>query len=195
MRYSYNALDEEILIFDTSSDNFNTLKTYFYKYLTKEEIENLQRYKEERDKIIHVISYSIPKITLAKKLNISPIEIEIVRKENERPYYKDYTNYFYSISHSGSFLGFVLSKNNVGLDIEQREKRSLNALKYVASEEEINECQNFDDKYELWTFKEAYSKLIGKGISKDLINIKNDNKTVKSQTLFINHLVITLVKF
>ena len=193
MQNTYDVLGEKIIVLDTINDNYDTLKKYLSKYLTDYELERIEKYKNNQDKINHIISYTLPKIELAKILNIEASNVIIERKENERPYYKDY-DYYYSISHSDHFVAFVLSKNNVALDIEHRQFKELKALNYVASAEEINECASEDDKLTLWTFKEAYSKYVGKGLGRYLIDISKDKIEEKTQTIYINHLVITLVK-
>ena len=193
MQNTYDILGEKIIVLDTINDNYDTLKKYLSKYLTDYELEVIEKYKNNQDKINHIISYTLPKIELAKILNIEASNVFIERTENERPYYKDY-DYYYSVSHSDHFVAFVLSKNNVGLDIEHRQFKKLKALSYVASDDEINECISEDDKLTLWTFKEAYSKYVGKGLGRYLIDISKDNIKENTQTIYINHLVITLVK-
>ena len=193
MQNTYDVLGEKIIVLDTINDNYDTLKKYLSKYLTDYELEVIEKYKNNQDKINHIISYTLPKIELAKILNIEASNVFIERTENERPYYKDY-DYYYSVSHSDHFVAFVLSKNNVGLDIEHRQFKKLKALSYVASDDEINECISEDDKLTLWTFKEAYSKYVGKGLGRYLIDISKDNIKENTQTIYINHLVITLVK-
>lgn len=189
----YNVLDSDILVYDTKNDNFELLKKYFYKYLTDEEILKIEKFQNSEDRILHLLSYSIPKIELAKLLNKQARDIVILREDNKRPVYKDY-DYNFSVSHSGTYLAFVLDKKNVGLDIEVRQKRDLKALEFVATKDEILEANDFDDKYELWTFKEAYSKYLGKGIGRYLQDFNKNNIDCLCQTIFINHLVITLVK-
>ncbi|MCR5787157.1 MAG: 4'-phosphopantetheinyl transferase superfamily protein [Acholeplasmatales bacterium] len=192
MENKYNILNEDIFVYDVRNDNYETLKKYFSRFLTINEINEIESYKLEQDKICRILSYSIPKIKLAKELNINPCDIVIIRDKNKRPLYKDY-NYYYSVSHTKNYLAFVLSKENVGLDIEERVLRDFKAISYVSSEEEYNECKEPDDYYTLWTFKEAYAKLKGTGITKELNNILT-YKYKNKQTIYINHLVITLVK-
>lgn len=194
MRFKYNILDEDLLIFDTSNDTFLTLKKYLFKFLSSLEQEKIESYKNDLDKVVHTISYVIPKIELAKVLDVDPLDIVITRQNNEKPYYRDYPMYHYSVSHSNSYVGFVLSKNNVGLDIEQRVNRDFKALRFVASDEEIKECTSSDDKYALWTFKEAYAKYKGKGLGKYLKDINQNDPNILTNTIYINHLVISLVK-
>lgn len=193
MQNKYQMLNEDIIVHDTSMDKYETLKTYFSKYLTNAEIESIEKYKNDIDRINHIISYTLPKIELAKLVNVRAEDIVIIREENKRPYFKDY-DYYYSISHDSHYVAFVISKNNVGLDIEERQFKDLKALSYVAYEDEIKECVNEDDKLSLWTFKEAYSKFSGLGIGKYLKDIKKDLIKEEVQTIYINHLVITLVK-
>jgi 4'-phosphopantetheinyl transferase len=194
MRNVYNILNEDIIVYSTKDDSYDVLKKYLISYLTSNEIDKIEKYKNESQRINEIISYTLPKIELAKRLKINAKDINIVRDINKRPCYKDYTNYHYSISHSGNYVAFVLSEKNVGLDIEERQFRDMKALEYVATESEINDCQDYDDKFALWTFKEAYSKYIGKGISRELKKISLNGIKEDVQTIYINHLVITLVK-
>lgn len=194
MRFKYNILDEDLLIFDTTNDTFLTLKKYLFKFLTLSEQEKIESYKNEVDRIVHTISFTIPKIELAKVLQVNPEDIVIIRNENEKPYFKDYPMYHFSVSHSNSYVGFVLSKNQIGLDIEQRVNRDFKALNFVASSKEIEECKENDDKYALWTFKEAYAKYCSKGIGKYLKDIHTSDSSIVTNTIYINHLVISLVK-
>lgn len=194
MRFKYNILGEDLLIFDTTNDTFLTLKKYLFKLLTLPEQEKIESYKNEVDRIVHTISFTIPKIELAKVVNANPEDIVIIRNENEKPYFKDYPMYHYSVSHSNSYVGFVLSKNQIGLDIEQRVNRDFKALNFVATKEEIEECKENDDKYALWTFKEAYAKYSSKGLGKYLKDIHTSDSTILTNTIYINHLVISLVK-
>lgn len=194
MRFKYNILGEDLLIFDTTNDTFLTLKKYLFKFLTLQEQEKIESYKNEVDRIVHTISFTIPKIELAKVLQVNPEDIVIIRNENEKPYFKDYPMYHYSVSHSNSYVGFVLSKNEIGLDIEQRVNRDFKALNFVASSKEIEECKENDDKYALWTFKEAYAKYCSKGIGKYLKDIHTFDSSIVTNTIYINHLVISLVK-
>ena len=194
MRFKYSILDEDLLIFDTTNDTFLTLKNYLFKFLTLPEQEKIESYKNEVARIVHTISFTIPKIELAKVLNVNPKDIVIIRNENEKPYFKDYPMYHYSVSHSNSYVGFVLSKNQIGLDIEQRVNRDFKALNFVSTSEEIEECKDNDDKYALWTFKEAYAKYCSKGLGKYLKDIHTSDSNIVTNTIYINHLVISLVK-
>jgi len=192
MENKYNILDTDIYVYDIRNDNYEVLRKYFLKYLNDDEINKIEKFKNDNDKIARILSYSLPKIKLAAILNVDPISINIKRIDNCRPYYTDY-NYYFSVSHTKNYVAFALSKENIGLDIEERVNRDFKALNYVADPNEISCCKENDDFYTLWTFKESYAKLKGTGITKDLKNIIMDNYKNK-QTIFINHLVITLCK-
>lgn len=78
---------------------------------------------------------------------------------NERPKLPDQ---FISISHCPKMGGFVISKEKVGLDLEQHQRLSLNSIRRVATESEI---ERFDDHHYplIWTIKESVFKC-GSGV-------------------------------
>ena len=92
----------------------------------------------------------------------------------------------FSISHSGDYVGCVLSDDPVGLDIEsskktifapEKEEKLYGMAKKCLSEAEWQSF-SLDKKIFLsyWTKKEAYSKCLGKGLAMDFSDIDTENK-------------------
>lgn len=82
-----------------------------------------------------------------------------------KPYYPDFN---YNISHSKNYICIAVSYDSVGIDIEEDRKVSPLIIKKVYHKKEIEDFNNIID---MWTFKEAYSKFIGKGITMDFTKI------------------------
>lgn len=92
-------------------------------------------------------------------------------------------NCFVSISHSGDMVAVCTSENPVGIDIEKiDDKRNLEKLsKRVFCGKELEAFKNNptpEQFYEIWTQKEAYSKIDGQGVNEimkgfDIFNLQD----------------------
>lgn len=102
-------------------------------------------------------------------------------------YKKPYLNLpvYFNISHSYDLVALVISKYEVGIDIEKVQTRKEKLADKIFSEEEMKEYQeNKSDSYLIkkWTEKEAYFKLLGTGLI--LNELKQDySRYVKSYKL------------
>lgn len=93
----------------------------------------------------------------------------IIRLENGKPVAE---NLFVSISHSGGKFAVCASQNPIGIDIEKIADRDFDSIVkriFGAKEKEYySKNKSADAFYEIWTRKEAYSKILGDGI-RDII--------------------------
>lgn len=74
----------------------------------------------------------------------------------------------FNISHSGQYVLFALSENEVGCDIQKTGYvKSTEMAKFIFCDEEIKLLKNSADKlkvfFDLWTKKESFLKCIGSG--------------------------------
>ena len=124
------------------------------------------------DKELH---NSIPIFTVSQVLAKlkEPIEVCYKYGENNKPYFKDCPWYF-NISHSKEYVLCVLSKQEVGVDIQYKRtffnERILHRF-FTEEEKELWEkCTSREERdtffYRMWTAKEALGKLTGEGIIK-----------------------------
>lgn len=105
----------------------------------------------------------------------SPIAIEYVYGENGKPAFRSMPWHF-NLSHSGEYVFLVVSGQEVGVDIQY--KRSFyneRILRRFFSKEEQTlweTCEKTKDReelfYRMWIRKEAYGKLTGDGILKNV---------------------------
>lgn len=101
-----------------------------------------------------------------------PISLEYTYGEIGKPYLKKYP-YYFNLSHSGEFLFCVISEEEVGVDIQRMKaledfriaKRFFGGTELQYLEESRSHKDKQERFYRLWTCKEAYGKLTGRGIT------------------------------
>jgi len=73
---------------------------------------------------------------------------------------------YWSLSHKPKYVAAVVSKDKIGIDIEEMKPRAESLFSHVASDEEwaLKE-KSWDTFFRYWTAKEAALKVIGIGIS------------------------------
>lgn len=106
-------------------------------------------------------------------------EFEIKVSDNGKPYSDDLEIEF-NISHSGRFVALAINNSAVGIDIEEFRKVNLKLAKRICNDNElkyifgympqVSDFDRNDDQlirrfFEIWTFKEAYFKYLGTGIT------------------------------
>ena len=89
---------------------------------------------------------------------------ELYKDENDVPCPVD--GNYWSVSHKSKYVAAVVSKERVGIDIEEIKPRSESIFDLVASEEEwrLGQDRSWDTFFRYWTAKEAPLKAMGVGI-------------------------------
>jgi 4'-phosphopantetheinyl transferase len=87
---------------------------------------------------------------------------------------------YWSLSHKPKYVAAVVSKDKVGIDIEEMKPRAESLFAHVASDEEWElKEKSWDNFFRYWTAKEAALKVIGIGISGlrtcRIISVPDDN--------------------
>ena len=90
-----------------------------------------------------------------------------------KPYFREYPQIHFNISHSGEYGACALSSVPCGLDIQEiRKIRSRRLLEHVLSEEEMKIVQSHENMERefcrFWTRKESFLKLSGEGITRPM---------------------------
>ncbi len=90
----------------------------------------------------------------------------IERGDKGKPFFPDFPDYHFNLSHSGPYVLCALSDlGPVGVDVERVRPHCARLPQYIMSGEET---AAFDGSWEeftrIWTLKEAYAKLLGRSI-------------------------------
>lgn len=101
-----------------------------------------------------------------------PLSFQIELSPQGKPFFANFADIFFNISHSQTGLAVAFSRNEIGFDIENihRHRNSLGIANRFFTKREIamlnNQNQaNSDIFLRIWTAKEAMLKLSGAGIS------------------------------
>ena len=130
-----------------------------------------------------LIGKILARILIMKHLSISNPEITISTTKYGKPYLNNIDKFFFNISHSGQAIACVASNRPIGIDIEYINNINIDIAKRFFSSAEahyIYSASTQEEKlirfYTIWTRKESYLKLIGKGLSLPLysFNVIND---------------------
>ena len=97
---------------------------------------------------------------------------EVCMNEFEKPFYKEYPEIHFSLSHSGVMAMCVISDRPVGCDVEKIRERDLDIAKrfFTSEEYDLIKSQKTDELqtkmfFRIWTLKESFVKCIGTGLS------------------------------
>lgn len=104
---------------------------------------------------------------LRDEAGVAPLP-EIARQTKGKPWFPQYPNLHFSVSHSQGLSLCALSREEVGCDIELVRARKEGFPAYALSGEELGwfegRGRRWEDFYTLWTLKEARAKCTGEGL-------------------------------
>lgn len=144
--------------------------------------------REFDKKITSKDSINLAKISIRDNFKIVNENLFIKRMESGKPYVDNKKDIFFNISHSNNVLVCVVDKFDIGIDIEKMLNRDFKSLSKVFCTDEEYGClcslsgvEQKKEFYKLWTVKESFSKLLGKGLK-----IKFSNIQVKDNFIVFN---------
>lgn len=99
--------------------------------------------------------------------------VEIVKTEKGKPYFKYIPDLFFSISHTDGLTVITVSDCEAGIDVEKIKKADLRVARRFLKEEIDYITEKDSDRrfFEVWTKKEAYLKCKGTGLSGGLNSV------------------------
>lgn len=123
---------------------------------------------------------------------------EFIYNQHGKPSIAGYPEIHFSISHCQRAIAVAVSDSPVGIDVESFRKADDALLHRTMNEEEIRMVEASDCRertfIELWTRKEAVFKLIGTGITDDILTVLSGNaETETSVNDALKYVVSTAV--
>ena len=94
-----------------------------------------------------------------KEIDVNASISSLCTKKSGKPYLRDF-DLNISLTHSGEYVGCVVSNKPVGIDIEEIREIRTAVISRVCSSEELEYLiqNNLSDFFTLWTLKESYIK-------------------------------------
>ncbi len=89
---------------------------------------------------------------------------EISFESSGKPYFKDYKQLHFNLSHSDIYLAVAFSDSPVGVDIEKHREINLKIAERYFTPNERKTVKNSRDFFYVWTRKEACLKKTGEGL-------------------------------
>lgn len=135
----------------------------FIPLITKDRQDKLKRLRGPKKRLECVVSGM-----LIRNYVFTNGKRQVLYNEFGKPYVKGGKHF--NISHSGDYVIIALSEKPVGVDIEMHKEHDymrLSQLTFHENEQRLIEKSNnrADDFFMLWTLKEAYMKLVGRGFN------------------------------
>jgi len=145
-------------------------------YNSHDEKQYVKRFKKNNDRVAHLLSRSYVRKFSAEILGIPPMPLSIATTSYGRPFLSDYKSELdFNISHSGNIVAITISNDGLtGIDIEKIQSIDFNEIN-IFTPEELNYIgldKDIDSRrfFLVWTAIEAYSKMLGMGLSEQLKN-------------------------
>lgn len=152
----------DALIFLVDLDNYDTFNT---SYLSRIELEYLERLQTSHFKKRYIVSRTILKHIICKVANErSASEISTYKNEFGKVCVLNHNELCICVSYTESLAALAISKVDVGIDIELARKLALKSTfknlctKISLMDETVSETALL----KIWTLKEAYSKFSNK---------------------------------
>lgn len=92
-----------------------------------------------------------------------------------KPYFSNYPQFHFSISHSGDYAVCAVSEKEVGVDIQEiRPVKTDIAKRFFTEDEKAWIAQDARHFFRIWSAKESYVKLTGRGMAEGLTTFTAD---------------------
>lgn len=137
------------------------------------------RYINELDKKRSLVAELLIKKAVMEKTGLKNVVIS--RNRYGKPYIKNIEGFNFNVSHSGDYVAIGVSEREIGIDIEKKDRIDYHIAERFFSKKEVQaifsclgEQERIDTFYQIWTLKESYVKVIGKGLSIPLSSFEFD---------------------
>ena len=131
----------------------------FYRYLSPESRERLERIKASRARALSLSAELLARVLICDELGVKNTSLEFARTDKGKPYLLNYPQLHFSLSHTEGMVVAAISDKSVGIDIEHRDRAiNENVLRRICSEQEASEICKGHSPIEIWTRKEALIK-------------------------------------
>jgi len=139
-------------------------------FVSEDKKERILKFRLQEDAHRTLFGDLLIRKTLIDQIHLTNNQIQFTENEFGKPHLKGHENIHFNIAHSGEWVFCALAKKPVGVDVEVIKPRNMDVAKRFFSEEELehlfskSESDQLSLFYKIWTLKESYIKMIGKGL-------------------------------
>lgn len=162
----------DILIVCFNQDLQRCEFSHLLSLITVEKRKRIEKYHSYIDAQRTLIGDILARYSICKCHNLKNADLNFCANEYGKPFLANMPNIKYNISHAGHYVACVISEGlSVGIDVEEIKPNDMKIAKRFFAKDEadylLNQPANLHTKifYQLWTMKESYIKMIGKGLS------------------------------
>ncbi len=152
-----------------------------------------QRVKQNADNML--VGAALVRHMIWEAFRIPLSQQHIVYGSYGKPYLRDYPNAHFNISHSGRYVVCAVADRPVGIDVQVIGTYRHDVAVRVCSEEQLVKIEASNDPAaeftKLWTQKEAYLKMLGRGITARIRELPTRDKT-QIQTSLMNDMALSV---
>jgi 4'-phosphopantetheinyl transferase len=150
--------------------------TPLHALLSTEEVSRMARYRQERDRLTHLLSRAVMRTVLASYLGCNAADIRFSANAHGKPILlvDGPLPLHFNLTHSRGAIALAVSRGReVGIDIEERHRpvEYLQLAQRFFSADEARHLQTLAPEqrreafFAIWTLKEAFVKGIGRGLT------------------------------
>lgn len=148
--------------------------TEFIQLITAEKKESLTNFLFKRDAERTLIAELLVRLVVIENFGIKNPDIQFGYGVFRKPFIIGLPDFHFNLSHSGDWVICAYGNEEIGIDVELINDKSESFIEYCFSNNEYqkyldsNESDRLLFFYKIWTLKESYLKLTGKGFYHDL---------------------------
>jgi 4'-phosphopantetheinyl transferase len=139
--------------------------------VSTERYQKIHRYKYDKEKVRSAITYLLLRIGLYHEFGYRGKPV-IFQKGNEKPKLESMNQIEFNLSHCNRAVACALSRNKVGVDVQEPVPYNSGLGVMTLSEAELKHVESSKNRdlefTKLWTRKESYGKYWGFGIAYNL---------------------------
>ena len=154
--------------------------------VAREKRTKIQNYRSFSDAQRSLLGDVLARYAVCTTYNLLNTNLQFSENEFGKPFLQSHQNIRHNISHAGNYVVCAVSEAmQIGIDVETITSTDIEIAERFFTSDEYNylqkqppELQN-DCFYKIWTMKESYIKMIGKGLSMPLnsFSVLNKNST------------------
>lgn len=179
-------LDTYIIKINRTLENNDFIR--LLSYVSEEKKKRISQFHLFEDAQRSLLGDVLARFAICKKLSVKNRDLVFGANEYGKPILNNPNRIHFNISHSGNWVVCAVDDNTVGIDVEVIKPIDFEIAERFFSKDEYITFKNQPDEmklmyfYMIWTLKESYIKMEGKGLSIPLnsftIRMENDDISV-----------------